>query len=153
MATAHFGSKLFSPTPKNNYGERRTARRFELSLPLAIFPLADRDTTRLWNDMPAGDIRDISTSGVYFTTDEKFAPGAAVAFALIFPNELTHGREILVCAQGEVVRTEKKTEGGLERRGVAARIQKYEILKDDPRYRESSGRSTVVPWPTPPASQ
>jgi hypothetical protein len=52
---------------------------------------------------------------------------------------LTSGGEVSVCATGKVVRTEKKIKNGIEHTSVAATIERHEIVKDDPLYREFFG--------------
>lgn len=99
-----------------------------------------------------GQTRDISTAGIYFTTDETLVAGSAVAFALILPAKLTRDKEVFVCAQGKVVRTEKRNKCGFERTGVAAHIERYEIVKDDPLYQEIFGVRPESAWPIAAAS-
>ncbi len=116
-----------SAVPHTGHQERRSTHRYDLSLPLAVRPLTPRQAAPL-----RGRTRDISTGGIYFTIDQEFTPGSELAFTLILPAELTNGTEVLVCSQGQVVRTEKKMENGVERVGVAAVIGRYEIIRPDP---------------------
>ena len=99
--------------------ERRVARRYELSLPVIV-----RDGNNL-----NGQTRDISTRGVYFLMDEDLAPGTTMDFTLTLPQEITGGAAVLVRAQGRVVRVDKKMEENKQRMGVAAVIEKYEIVR------------------------
>lgn len=103
--------------------ERRTARRYELSLPVIVRSPAGPVETR------NGQTRDISTRGVYFTIEENVAPGAELDFMLTLPAEITHGTEVFIRARGKVVRVDKKQEDGHQRLGVAAVIQKYDIIR------------------------
>jgi c-di-GMP-binding flagellar brake protein YcgR len=151
MASAQMGPRLGSATPMRKIVERRSARRYELSLTLAIFPFTGRIIPQEQADLPRGTTRDISTGGIYFTTKEALTPGSELAFALILPAELTHGRDVFVCAKGKVVRTEKKKEHGIEHTGVGAIIEGYEIVKDDPLYREFFGAETGSVWPPSPS--
>jgi hypothetical protein len=48
---------------------------------------------------------------------------------LTLPPEITQGIAVLVRAQGHVIRTEKRQEDGTTRIGVAAAIEKYEIVR------------------------
>jgi hypothetical protein len=111
--------------------ERRSVRRCELPLRLAILPFSNGTILHQQTDLPIGETRDISTGGIYFTTNEMLAPGSKLFFGLILSAELTTKRDVFVCAKGTVVRTEKKIQDGIERAGVAARIESYEIIKED----------------------
>ena len=107
--------------------ERRTNRRYELSLPLVIrSPLVKQAEPR------KGETRDISTRGVYFIIDQEMAPGSELDFTLTLPAEITRGTEVFIQAHGKVVRVEKKQEEGKERLGVAALIEKYDIVRAEP---------------------
>ncbi len=103
---------------------RRGTHRYELSLPVVV-----------QNDDPTGaqkrngKTRDISTRGVYFLMDEDLAPGSSLDLTLTLPPEVTQGLSVLVRAQGRVIRTEKKQDNGHIRIGVAAAIEKYEIVR------------------------
>jgi hypothetical protein len=139
MASAQSGPRPTSARPNRTILERRSARRYDLSLPLAILPFSNRMALHQHADFPRGETRDISTGGIYFTTNEALGPGSKLVFALILPAELTSGRKVFVCAQGKVVRTERKMKNGIERTSVAAMIERHEIVKDDPLYREFFG--------------
>src|SRR5574337_648776 len=99
--------------------ERRAARRYDLSLPVIIrVPLGTEAHPR------NGKTRDISTRGVYFTIEQDLAAGAELDITLTLPAEITRGTEVLVRAQGKVVRVEKRSENDGERLGVAAVIER-----------------------------
>jgi len=107
--------------------ERRTARRYELSLPVVVrAPLHAQAPSR------NGRTRDISTRGVYFTIDEELAPGSELDFTFTLPAEITRGTEVFIRAHGKIVRVEKKQEDATERIGVAAVIEKYDIIRAEP---------------------
>jgi hypothetical protein len=100
--------------------ERRTARRYELSLPVIVrTPVQDVAQPR------NGQTRDISTRGVYFTLDEDLSAGAELDFMLTLPAEITHGTEVFIRAHGKVVRVDREN----HRVGVAAVIEKYDIIR------------------------
>jgi len=106
--------------------ERRAARRYDLSLPVIIrIPIDKEPAAR------NGKTRDISTHGVYFTIDKDVATGTELDITLTLPAEITRGTEVFVRAQGKVVRVEKKAEDGVERIGVAAVIQRYDIIRGE----------------------
>ncbi len=104
--------------------ERRNTRRYELSLPVVV-----RAPQKTEPESKNGKTRDISTRGVYFIIDEDIAPGAEVDFMLTLPAEITRGTEVFIRAHGKVVRVEKKDEDGTARMGVAAVIEKYDIVR------------------------
>ncbi len=107
--------------------ERRAARRYDLSLPVIIrVPISqDREPRN-------GKTRDISTRGVYFTIDNDLTAGAQLDITLTLPAEITRGTEVYVRAQGKVVRVEKRKEEDAERVGVAAVIERYDIIRGEP---------------------
>ena|SRR5579864_5866482 len=113
-------------TQKGNK-ERRSARRFHVSLPVAVHTVPPKHHEPL-----DGRTRDISARGLYFTVDRELNPGSELDLALTLPAELTHGTELLVRARCKVVRAEKKREKGIERIGVAALIQSYDIVRAEP---------------------
>jgi c-di-GMP-binding flagellar brake protein YcgR len=107
--------------------ERRMARRYDLSLPVIIRMPVDKDTTAR-----SGKTRDISTRGVYFTIDQDLDTGAELDITLTLPSEVTRGSEVFIRAMGKVVRVDKKAENGFSRVGVAAVIERYEIIRNEP---------------------
>ena len=106
--------------------ERRTARRYDLSLPVIIrVPVEKEPASR------NGKTRDISTRGVYFTIDEDLGAGAELDITLTLPAEVTRGSEVFIRAMGKVVRVDKRPENGSTRVGVAAIIERYEIIRTE----------------------
>ena len=107
--------------------ERRTARRYDLSLPVVIrTPLSQLTEAR------KGKTRDISTRGVYFTLEQDLTPGTELDFMLTLPAEITRGTEVFIRAHGKVVRVERMRDDGSDRVGVAAVIEKYDIIRAEP---------------------
>jgi c-di-GMP-binding flagellar brake protein YcgR len=106
--------------------ERRTARRYDLSLPVIIrVPVKDAAANK------SGKTRDISTRGVYFTMDERVEEGSELDITLTLPPEITQGTEVFVRAQGRVVRIEKRPGEDDFRLGVAALIERYDIIRGE----------------------
>src|SRR4030081_1115161 len=105
--------------------ERRTARRYDLSLPVIIRVPVEKETSQ------NGKTRDISTRGVYFTIDQDLAAGAELDITLTLPAQITRGTEVFVRAQGKVVRVEKKNHDGSLHLGVAAVIERYDIIRGE----------------------
>jgi hypothetical protein len=107
--------------------ERRTARRYDLALPVIIRVPVEKNTSSR-----NGKTRDISTRGLYFTIDEDLGTGAELDITLTLPSEVTRGSEVFIRAMGKVVRVDKAAENSSSRVGVAAVIERYEIIRTDP---------------------
>lgn len=60
------------------------------------------------------------------------APGTELDFTLTLPAEITRGTEVFIRAHGRVVRVERKSENGTEKLGIAAVIEKYDIIRAEP---------------------
>jgi len=104
--------------------ERRAARRYDLSLPVMI-----RAAAHGVAETQKGKTRDISTRGLYFVIDQDLGDGSDLDIMLTLPGEMTHGDEVLVKASGKVVRVEPRVEDGTPRQGVAAVIERYDIMR------------------------
>ena len=106
--------------------ERRTTRRYDLSLPIIIRVSAEKAL-----DSQQGKTRDISTRGLYFVMDQNMEAGSELDLTLTLPSEVTHGSEVFVRALGKVVRIEQRMEEGNARMGVAAVIERYDIIRGE----------------------
>jgi c-di-GMP-binding flagellar brake protein YcgR len=106
--------------------ERRTARRYDLTLPISIRFAAETLLGR-----KEGKTRDISTRGLYFVIAQDMDAGSELDITLTLPGEITHGTDVFVRAQGKVVRVEKRLEDGESRLGVAAVIERYDIIRGE----------------------
>lgn len=106
--------------------ERRLARRYDLSLPVSVrLPINLDDGPR------SGQTRDISTRGVYFVVQKDLAPGTELDFTLTLPGEITRGTEVLVRVHGRVVRVDRRRDEDHETIGVAAVIERYDIIRGE----------------------
>ena len=106
--------------------ERRMARRYDLSLPVSVrMPITREPRTH------SGQTRDISTRGVYFVLQNDLAPGTELDFTLTLPSEITRGAEVLVRAHGRVVRVDKRSDDDHPTVGVAAVIERYDIIRGE----------------------
>jgi c-di-GMP-binding flagellar brake protein YcgR len=83
------------------------------------------------NGPQQGRTRDISTRGLYFVIEQDLAAGSELDITLTLPAEITHGSEVFVRAQGKVVRVEQRLEDGNARMGVAAVIERYDIIRGE----------------------
>ncbi len=107
--------------------ERRMARRYDLSLPVIVrLPVNREPVTH------SGQTRDISTRGVYFVLQKELALGSELDFTLTLPAEITRGTEVFVRAHGRVVRVDKPQNDTHETIGVAAVIERYDIIRGEP---------------------
>jgi len=106
--------------------ERRMARRYDLSLPVNI-----RLPINIEPKSDSGQTRDISTRGVYFTAHKDLIPGTELDFTLTLPAEITRGSEVFVRAHGRVVRVDKRSDDNHETIGVAAVIERYDIVRGE----------------------
>jgi hypothetical protein len=107
--------------------ERRMARRYDLTLPILVRRPVNREP-----ESHSGRTRDISTRGIYFTMDRELEPGTEVDFTLTLPAEITRGTEVFVRAHGRIVRIEKRRDDAYESIGVAAVIERYDIIRGEP---------------------
>ena len=104
--------------------ERRSARRYDLSLPIMI-----RILSQGFAETQSGKTRDISTRGLYFVIDQDVRAGSELDIMLTLPREMTNGDDVMVKASGKIVRVESRIEDGNARQGVAAVIQRYDIMR------------------------
>lgn len=106
--------------------ERRTTRRYDLSLPILV-----RVPSEKMLDSKKGKTRDVSTRGLYFVMDQDLQAGSQLDLTLTLPVEITGGAEVLVHAMGRVLRVEPRIEDGNTRQGVAAVIERYDIVRGE----------------------
>ena len=104
--------------------DRRNARRYDLSLPVIVRVPAERTSGN-----QNGKTRDISTRGLYFVIDQDLEAGSELDITLTLPAEVTNSAEVFVRALGKVVRVERRGEDGELRMGVAAVIERYDIMR------------------------
>jgi hypothetical protein len=106
--------------------ERRSARRYDLSLPVQVIPPGSQK-----GDPHPGQTRDVSTRGVYFVIHEELEAGAALDFTMTLPAEITGGGQVHIRAHGHIIRVDRKRGNGHNELGVAAVIERYDILRSD----------------------
>jgi|SRR5579862_3679742 hypothetical protein len=106
--------------------ERRLARRYDLTLPVSIRSAVEKLVLR-----QDGKTRDISTKGLYFVVERDLENGSELDLTLTLPGEITHGSDVFVRAQGKVIRVERRLEEGETRMGVAAVIERYDIVRGE----------------------
>jgi hypothetical protein len=109
----------------NEIADRRNARRYDLLLPVMVRVPAEVQ------GLQEGETRDISTRGLYFVTEQDVQAGSELDITLTLPAELTHGSDVFVRAAGKVVRVDPRNEARNMRFGVAAVIERYDIIRDE----------------------
>lgn len=99
--------------------ERRAARRFSMLLPLKVrFPAGAGVTEK------QGETRDVSFRGLYFVIEAVLETGSSIEFVLTLPQQITLAGDVHIRCYARVLRVEPQN----DRRGVAARIERYEFL-------------------------
>jgi PilZ domain-containing protein len=111
-------------SPPLGSGERRATRRYDLSLPIVVRVVAHKRS-----ELCHGRILDISADGIYFITDEEFAPGSELEFAVALPVGITQGTEVSIHAHSRVLRAEERREDDTTHTGVAAVIEGIESIR------------------------
>jgi hypothetical protein len=101
---------------------RRSSYRFPLQLPLQV-----RATSPAWSELAAGTTRDISRTGLYFVSQQKFAAGHAVEVLVTLPQRILPRGEAQVRCTGRVLRVDSLP-GATATQGVAASIEGYDFL-------------------------
>jgi len=102
--------------------ERRASRRFNMALPLTVKSSGPNGTVE-----KRGQTRDVSFRGLYFLIDTLYEIGSEIEFILTLPKEITLAGDVHIRCFGQVVRVEDSP-GDNGRRGVAAKIERYEFL-------------------------
>ena len=102
-----------------NTAERRASRRFTMTLPLTIRAGGPNGEIER-----QGQTRDVSFRGLYFLIDADFEPGSAIEFVLTLPREITMAGDVHIRCFAQIIRVEPHN----GRRGIAARIERYEFL-------------------------
>jgi len=89
-----------------------------MTLPLTVHSTGTDTSER------QGQTRDVSFRGLYFLVDVEYLPGSSIEFILTLPREITLAGDVHIRCFAEVIRVEPHN----DRRGVAARIDRYEFL-------------------------
>jgi c-di-GMP-binding flagellar brake protein YcgR len=106
--------------------DRRTARRYDLSLPIIVRALIDKEGA-----CRTGKTQDISTQGICFTIDDNLSAGAELNLTIILAAERTGGSEVLVKATGKVIRVDKRSGNGDQKVSVAAMFKMHEMVRNE----------------------
>ena len=103
----------------DNAVERRAARRFSMMLPVRVRYSAQEGVTE-----KPGETRDVSFRGLYFLIEASLETGSPIEFVLTLPQQITLAGDVHIRCYARVLRVEPHN----GRRGVAARIERYEFL-------------------------
>ncbi len=99
--------------------ERRAARRFSMMLPVKVRFSAEGGVIE-----KPGETRDVSFRGLYFLIEASLETGSSIEFVLTLPQQITLAGDVHIRCYAHVLRVDPHN----ERRGVAARIERYEFL-------------------------
>lgn len=99
--------------------ERRSARRFSMTLPLKVRFSSDDGVTE-----KGAETRDVSFRGLYFLIEAPVENGSPIEFVLTLPQQITLAGDVHIRCYARVLRVEPVN----GRRGIAARIDRYEFL-------------------------
>lgn len=100
--------------------DRRAARRFSMMLPLKVRYSASNNGVSEQD----GETRDVSFRGLYFRIEAALETGSSIEFVLTLPHQITLAGDVRIRCYARVLRVEPQN----ARRGVAARIERYEFL-------------------------
>jgi len=101
----------------NNVNEQRKNQRFELRLPFEIIGGAT-------NAKAVGETKNVSSSGVLFTSETAIEIGAPIEYLITFPKPAGSRFEIRLRCVGKVLREEEKSK-------FAATLERYEFLRSN----------------------
>jgi hypothetical protein len=105
---------------------RRTARRYDLSLPVVVCAPVNKEAA-----LRIGKTRDISSRGVYFTIDNDLIAGAELDLMMILPTEGIGGAQVSIRATGKIIRVDKRPGNGDHKVDVAVVFEMHEIVRNE----------------------
>ena len=105
-------------------GERRKARRYEVSLPLQVCMSLHRPA-----EFHTAQLRDISRSGIYFQSSVTLEPGTGIELTFALPTEKDRGTSVLVRASAKALRVSELKGDVTPMYGVAATIDRIDFVR------------------------
>ena len=119
--------------------ERRATKRFRVKLPMTV-RWGYRRTVREAQTQS----EDISSRGVYFFLPTEIKKGSSVELdiVMVMPHEITLTEPIRIRCHGHVQRAEMKS---LNRVGIAAKIERYELLRRNNQAGRRTRRQRAAP--------
>lgn len=104
--------------------ERRATIRYRLELPISFQRVPEFRP----NQVLRGDTLNISTRGIYFTTDRPLEVNEVVEFTVSFPG-VAQGTVVLVVGRARVLRVVQNSETTSEPVGVAVLTEEFNIVE------------------------
>jgi hypothetical protein len=105
-------------------GERRSARRYEVYLPLQVCTSRHRPA-----EFYTAQLRDISRTGIYFHSGVSLDPGTRVELTFALPTERDRGGSVLVRASAKALRVSSIPGEPTPIYGVAATIDRIDFVR------------------------
>jgi hypothetical protein len=99
----------------NNVNEQRKNQRFELKLPFEIIRAGT-------NAKVVGETKNMSSSGVLFTSDASVAIGEPIEYLITFPKAANSRSEVRLRCVGTVLREDPQLK-------FAATLERYEFVR------------------------
>ena len=99
----------------NNVNEQRKNQRFELKLPFEIIRAGT--TTKMM-----GETKNMSSSGVLFTSDTSVAIGEPIEYLITFPKPANSRSDVRLRCVGTVLREDPQSK-------FAATLERYEFVR------------------------
>ncbi|HWG59406.1 MAG TPA: PilZ domain-containing protein [Candidatus Acidoferrales bacterium] len=103
-------------------GERRRARRYEVSLPVQVFASRNRPS-----ECYTAQLKDISRSGIFFHSNVALDSGTAMELTFALPSE-RESTSVLVRASAKALRVSELAGQGAVY-GVAASIDRIDFIR------------------------
>jgi PilZ domain len=98
----------------NNVNEQRKNQRFDLKLPFEII--------RTGTNKVVGETKNVSSSGVLFTSDTSMAVGEPIEYLITFPKSVNSRSEVRLRCVGTVLREDAESK-------FAATLERYEFVR------------------------
>jgi len=105
--------------------ERRTARRYKIPVEVIV---RLQPNARASESVHAQTC-DVSTRGLYFTSNQRLAVGTRIGLSLTLPLDATEASRVVVDAKAKVVRAEENPDSVVGRFGIAAVIDSYNNVR------------------------
>jgi hypothetical protein len=99
----------------NNVNEQRKNQRFELKLPFEIIRTGESGKT-------LGETKNVSSSGVLFTSEAAVAVGEPIEYMITFPKPATSRASVRLRCVGTVLRQDPESK-------FAATLERYEFVR------------------------
>jgi hypothetical protein len=102
-------------TPEKNQSDRRTADRFPIEREVRYKVLNKKNS----DEVGTGHTVNMSSTGVYFTTEHILLPGKRLELAISWPAQLNNQTALKLVARGRIIRYDEGR--------AAMEIQQYEF--------------------------